>query len=289
MWDTSGRKMKLHFDNGIHNISNEIYHSADAVSRSNLTRMKNTPRNYWFDYISGLKEKERPTEPMVFGELFHTLSLEPHLFSERFVLAPSCKRTTKEGKRLYKEFLTTLSNRRPIAEAQYVLALDMSAQVNADPIASELLAGCHIEQSIFFTHEPTGLQCKVRPDAWHGAMAFDLKSSKDASERGFQQAALKHDYYLQAAMNFRAFESIGIELDEFIFISVEKEEPYLIAIDRVCKEDAIGSALEYGLRVFDERMGRLNQCITKGKWPGYGIRELKVPKWANYEQLVEIE
>jgi hypothetical protein len=275
----------MHFENGLHHISNEQYHRSDGISRSMLCEIKKSPFHYWYKYLSGQYVQEDATPAMNIGSAVHCLVLEPHLFKDSFYICEQKTRPVKDSTSWHK-MLELARGRIVLTETEINKASAIANAVRADSYCQLLFKDCHIEDSVYFTHEATGLQVKVRPDAWYGSIAFDLKTTNDASTRAFEMSSYRYDYYLQAAMNFKAFESIGIMLDEFVFVVVEKEPPYPIAFFRVRRDDFYkSSAYGFGLEQFDSRMSLLLECMNSNEWPGYGVKDLDVPGWAHKELL----
>lgn len=275
------------YANGIQHISNELYHSSAGVSRSMLSELRLSPYHYWYKYLSGQYVADEPTPAMNIGSAVHCLVLEPLLFKDSFYICEQKRRPNRDTPS-FNRLLESANGRIILTEDEIEIASKVANSVRADSFCHHLLKGCAIEESIYFEHEETGLQCKVRPDAWCNTIAFDLKTTNDASDRAFQMSSYKYDYYLQAAMNFKAFESIGVMLEEFVFIVVEKEPPYPIALFRVRRDDFYkDSAYSFGVEQFNNRMALLKKCIDNNDWPGYGIKDLSVPGWAHKELLIE--
>lgn len=264
----------MKFENGIHAITNEQYHSSEGISRSDLMRFKRSPMH--FKHKQSLKE----TPALIIGELVHALVLEPQFFNDRYMVNPGFDRRTKEGKAEYAEFMLAVASegKRIIESSHFTEASKMANSVNNHMFKQYLLQGYRVENSIFFRHELTGLQCKVRPDAWLGDIIIDLKTTADASFRAFQSSAYSYGYYLQAGMIKRALESLNKPLKNFIFVAVEKEEPYAIGIYKLDDE-----ALEYGTNEFDTLMVELDKYIQKDEFPDYGIQTLSLPAWLKSE------
>ena len=286
----------MKFENGIHAITNEQYHSSEGISRSDLMRFKKSPMH--FKHKQTLEE----TEALIIGELVHTLVLEPQLFDIKFIIKPSLdklptelrlkdvgkeefeknklerKLTQEKNKTLMDEFLLLSSDKKIIEHAHYVKAKCYADAVNNHEFKQYLQQGYRVENSIFFRHELTGLQCKVRPDAWLGDIVIDLKTAADGSYKSFQSSAINNGYFLQAGMIKRALESLNKPLKNFIFVVVEKKEPYAIGIYKLDDE-----ALEYGANEFDTLMVELNKYIQKNEFPDYGIQTLSIPAWLKSE------
>jgi hypothetical protein len=89
------------------------------------------------------------------------------------------------------------------------------------------------ETTHMWTDASTGLECKCRPD-WltdDGSIVVDLKTTKDASPRGFKQSVANYRYHVQAAWYLHGLEqATGKRPDQFIFICVESTAPYAVAV-----------------------------------------------------------
>ena len=273
----------IEYSNGIHTISNEAYHANKAISRSMLMEMKRSPYHYWYKHLSGFAVKEEPTPAMNLGSAVHTFTLEPLKFESEFFV---CTQQTKprEGTAPHDAMTKEANGRIILTKSQADQASSMSLAIKLNDDASLLLSGCAVEQSIFFTHENTGLQCKARPDALSGSVVIDLKTSSDASKIAFEKSAYRYGYYLQAGMMYNALASIGKTLEEYVFVVVEKEAPFCVAIYTL-KDDA----LEYGIQQFDDLMSNLKKCTDIYHWPSYGIQDLGLPGYAKFDELMEIE
>lgn len=270
----------MQYNNGVYTITNSEYHASSAISRSNLMDFQQSPYHYWYNKLSNLKQEKEATPAMIMGELVHTLTLEPQESQKRFCIAPECDRRTKAGKATYESYLELKGDKISVKYDVMDIAIKMAAQVRLNEIASFLIQDSKIENSIYFTHSITGLQCKVRPDAWKDGIVSDLKTTDNASFRAFQSSALKYGYFLQAGMIKQGLESIGLSLEQFVFIAVEKEEPYAVALYPLDEE-----SINYGSNLFDKLMIGLHDCQQKNEWPTYENKYLTVPAWAKNENL----
>ena len=217
----------LVFENGVHDISNDDYHSSSGISRSALWKFKRSPLHYWDSYLNPDRLPSEDTPALIMGNLIHTVVLEPDLFEKRYIVAPEINRRTKLGKQEWDDFLNAAGDRTVITQEQNDKAFEIAARCVSNAYFRSLIQGTEIERSIYFTHPATGIQCKVRPDSWINAVVTDLKTTADASYKGFQSSAVKYGYFLQAGMINYALKSIGITLEAFAFAVVETAEPYL--------------------------------------------------------------
>lgn len=275
--------MKQIFEDGLHNISNDEYHASEGISRSMLMSFNRSARHYWYDHVSGLKQKSAPTTAMKIGNAVHTLVLEPHLFDDEFFITTQQSKPKKDTNPYYK-MMDEANGRIILTPDEFQLSQSMSVSVCGSDEANLLLSNCSIEHSIYFTHKDTGMQCKVRPDAWSGSLVCDLKTIDDASMRAFQNSAVYYGYFLQAGMNYCALKSLGIKMEKFAFIVVEKAAPYATAIYILTDE-----ALDYGINQFNALMIQVAECHQSNQWPSYGIRDCDLPKYLKFDSMKEFD
>ena len=291
-------------NNGIHDISNEVYHSSQGISRSALWEFKRSPRHYWNKYLNPDAVRQVTTPQMKLGELVHALVLEPEKFNERYIVECNQLILPKVGllKDVGREEFERQKKEREVASlclemakakfleeaaGKEILTFDMHEEAKAmadsvlsDETAQQLFKDVKVENSIYFTHQPTGLQFKVRPDAWCNGIVTDLKTTKDASYRAFQNAAFSSGYYLQAAMIKLGLASVGIELERFIFYCVEKTNGYPCVYYILDKE-----ALDYGEQQFNILAEQLVRCYDSDQWASYEPKTLYIPNYAKYEEM----
>lgn len=287
---------------GVFDYSNEQYHSSEGLSRSKLWTFKQLPHKFWHQYMSGQYEQPKTSKAFYLGSLVHTMVLEPHLLQSEYALKPVLEKLPPEvrlkdvgkeqfeqvklarkeaqdrNKALMDDFEKDLNTKAIVSEEDFALANAMRSAVLANQTACDLMDGAKFEKSIYWRHEPTGLICKARPDIWNGRIVADLKTTLDAGFRGFQLAAYKDGYFLQAAMMYEALKSIGEPFHNFVYVCVEKSSPHSVALYMLDDE-----ALQFGIDMFHSLMERIAQCYEKNVWPDYGIQKLTVPRYATLE------
>jgi len=259
-------------------LTNEAYHRNPAVSKSHLDQVAKSPRHYWCRYLDPDRVIPEPTPAMVIGTALHTAVLEPHLWGEQFAIPPQAfDRRTKAGKELAAAFELDAAGKTVLAPDDADRIRRMADAVHAHPAASFLLdLPGKREASYFWTDDETGLKCKCRPD-WHSAdrrLIVDVKTTEDASMRGFQKSVANWRYHVQAAWYQRPFA----EAEQFLFVAVEKQPPHLVAVYA-----ATPMMVAAGERVATRDLAVLAQCRAAGEWPGYSdeIQLLDLPGWVN--------
>lgn len=151
-------------------------------------------------------------------------------------------------------------------------ALAMAGSVRSHQVAAELLRHGKAEQSFWWDDLTTGLRCKCRPDWMTGSTLVDLKTTTDASPRGFAKSVAQWRYHIQASHYLN-----GTFADRFIFIAVEKTFPFAVAAYEL--DAAAMAAGDAERRV---NLQTIADCQAINEWPGYGntIQPLSLPNWA---------
>src|SRR5690606_3181532 len=110
-------------------------------------------------------------------------------------------RSTAKYKEWYAEQLSIVGNKEIISLADYNYCLLIRDKVRAHPTASVLLASGYAEQTFQFIEPISGASCKFRPD-WlnmQNGVIVDIKTTEDASPRGFARSVEKYRYHVQDA------------------------------------------------------------------------------------------
>lgn len=266
------------FENGVHDISNEDYHASSAISRSSLFNFSKSPYHYWYYKINSEKEAFKETSQMLIGSMLHTFALEPDQFKERYIVAIRVDKRTKQGKADWNKFLEEAGDRTLVTHEQYAEVTRIYSRLKQDKIVPKLVESGNVEKSIFFTHEQTGIQCKVRPDMWFKDLVCDLKTTSNASYRAMQRSCVDYGYFLQAGMISEALRSLDIELESFYIAAVETKAPFATRTARL-DDDCI----RFGIKQFNTYMQRLKECKDENKWPGYEIENMLLPNYMDDE------
>jgi len=251
-------------------LTNDEYHSErEHVSKSWLDKIRKSPATLKATLDN--KVAVEPTPAMAFGSMFHSLVLEPDTFNDEYILERKIDRRTKEGKSEYADFLKESEGKQSVSVVNLEIAQGMRASVMEHPLASKLFAGGDPEQSVFFT-DSHGCKCKARADYLKRSCVVDLKSSVDASPRGFAKSVANFRYDVQDA-----HYSEGFKMDRFVFVAVEKVYPYLVGVYFLDEEAKIR-----GENLRSQDILTYMECKENDFWPGYGsgIQELSLPRWS---------
>ena len=254
------------------------YRAHPAISRSELWHIRESPEK--FKYYR--EHPPDPTPALVFGQLFHAMALTPRVAIEDFVIAPNIDRRTKDGKAAYAQFLSESDGKTIVTDEMWERAADMVEALECNDFCRKLLSGAK-ETPYFWVDEMTGIECKCRTDCTVelGGMPLvvDLKSTNDASTEAFMKDSVRYGYDFQSAMYLEGVKAVtGVE-HGFVFIAVEKTEPYSINIFQCDKP-----FIQHGYDTFRELLGIYHDCKQTGNWFGYlgrynAVNTLSLPSY----------
>lgn len=176
----------------------------------------------------------------------------------------------------------------PILRHELDAAVAMAASVKAHPSASILLGNGLPEVSLFWVDDETGVKCRARldwlPEKTPGRRLIvpDLKSAASAAPSEFAKAAANFGYYGQQRHYLDGIAACGLDDDPaFLFIVVEKADPYLVSVDQFAERDD----LDLARRTVDHCRRLYRDCLAADRWPGYpeGVNDLSLPSWLHFQ------
>lgn len=267
----------LQLPDGIHeNIAAADYHVRvpGLVSKGVLDMVERSPAHAkaWLD---GAERND--TSALRFGNALHCALLEPDVFLSRYIIKPKFK---GKGSKAAKEAWE--------AENETALCIDpedldvitaMRGAILAHPVAGMLLQDGKSEVTALWTDPETGLRLKSRADYYVPSMRLivDLKSTEDARPKSFPRSVANFRYHVQDAFYRMVFTGAGYPVERFVFLAVEKDEPYAIAVHMLDE-----AAQERGRVLMRKNLRELARCVETRMYPGYDekIHILSLPTWA---------
>jgi len=248
--------------------SNADYHADPAISASHLHAVAASPYHYWSRFINPDRPPSVQTAAMKLGSLTHCAVLEPDELASRYGIAPD--RRTNAGKAAVAAM--EAAGIEAVTAPEMEQAMAMAASVRSHQAAATLLRDGKAEQSFWFDDIATGLRCKCRPDWYTGSTIVDLKTTVDASPKGFAKSVAQWRYHVQ-----QSHYLAGTFAERFVFIAVEKSYPYAVGVYEL---DA--DAVQFGDYERRNNLQTIADCRAISEWPGYGniIQPLSLPKWA---------
>ena len=257
-------------------LSNADYHDHPAYSKSDLDAAHKSGRHL-FDKRNGPPRDS--TAAFNIGTVLHASALPGECVDSIAVRMPEgMKKTTKEGKAFVAEHADKI-----ILNTTDAYCIDqMMASMLEHPVSGGLVRGelaGKSEQSFFAIEPETGLEVKCRPDFMlnDGSLIIDLKTTTDASPKGFQKSLVNFRYYVQAAWYLDVVElATGKRPDGFLFVAVEKQRPFSTGV-YVADEEMIKIGREHAM----EDLRKIAKWKSEDNYPGYSNRAemISLPKW----------
>lgn len=288
-------------------ISNEDYHRnpnllpAPSLSSSGIkTLLTKSPRHYWWDSVMNPERApERDKPHLVVGKAIHDALLLPdrwnngehyHTVPDGFTAAhtvkwadyiPSYRKAVREGKSVITESDVAKVNR-------------MAEVVAKDELASALLISGTPEMTVVWQDHLTGIWCRARPDVLPDMRAIvpDVKSAIDGSPVAFERSADNFRYLHSAAFYLDGLNAVfGEEDRKFVFVVIEKDEPFTVTIYQADEGDIELARIENrkAINLFAE-------CLARGTemeaWPDYSggkVLPLTMAMWTRNRINKEVE
>lgn len=243
------------------------------LSKSRLDLINKAPALYKRKYIDGVTEQVE-TPALTLGKALHCRVLEPQEFGRRYTIAPNIDRRTKEGKQLWENFMQEADGLTILTREQDDAIERMNAAIYSHPAARYLLQQeGDSELMVNWTDEVSGIPCRGIFDRLTvGNIAIDLKTTDDASPKGFARSCHKYRYHVQAAFYTDGhLQATGEPLEGFFFIAVEKSEPHLVAVYYLNADD-----IQRGREQYRDDINKFTACLAADEWQGYGdgVQEL---------------
>ena len=257
-------------------MTNAEYHAHKAISKSKLDAARKSGRHL-YDMLYGPPRDSTAAFDM--GTVLHASALPGENPDEIAVRMPEgMKKTTKEGK----AFVAEHKGKIILNPSDAYVVDQMMLSLREHPFSAGLVNGDlkgKAEQSFFCTDKETGLELKARPDFILDdcSLILDLKTTVDASPKGFQRSVANYRYFVQASHYLDVIEgATGTRPQAFLFVAVEKTRPFSTAVYM-----ADQAMIDLGKHQAREDLNNIAQWIADNKFPGYSerVEEISLPKW----------
>lgn len=285
---------------GVHpHVSFAEYHAWEAASNSRLSVLRRSPA-----HLKAYLEHGNDSDTLMIGRACHSAILEPDDFTKRYLRSERCEGVTKSKERCknpgtsYRgaEGWTCGVHGNGVSDpgiviltpGDYDCAIRVRDSVHAHRAGALLKAKGTREESLVWRDPETGVLCKARPDHYapellRGVLA-DVKTTRDASKDAFERAIHTYGYHRQAAFYLQGNRAVERAAEDFLFIAVEKEPPYGVALYLLSE-----GALSTGDIEIRQLLARYAECVERDEWPCYpqDVQDIALPAWA-YNQVEEI-
>ena len=253
-------------------ISNAEYHGRKThLSSTNIRTFKKNKKQFEYGLTHELVKQ---TKAMADGTAVHAFFLERDNFDTDFVIKPADMRlNTKAGKEWALEHQSKIIIDSELGNNLYEMEksfMDSPAKLIYD------IKG-QTELSYFWDDFGT-IKGKCRPD-WisdDGNIVVDIKSTTDASPRGFQKSISTWGYHLQLGWYLRGLRKLGLPAEQFIFIAIEKTAPFCVGVYRADQE-----MINYAMKELDQLMPEIQTAMVSNEFPDYTpeITSIGLPPW----------
>ena len=269
------------------------YHAMRALSASGAWLLsEECPAKFlWRSPWNPLWEPEAKIDFDI-GVAAHLAVLEPKRQTDSIVLIDSGDYRTTRAREA--RDTARAESKVPLLPYQYDIVRAIAGSIQAHPIASQAFRGGEAEVTLTWQDPETEVPCKARPDYLpaNGLWLVDLKTASSANPRSWRDQAYRLGCHTRAAWYLDGAEILlGRAPDEYWFVVVEKEPPYLVSVISFDED-----ALIWGRRADRKACALFARSLAENDWPSYREpgqnRErafrVSLPPWAIY-QLPEQE
>ena len=253
-------------------ISNAEYHGRKThLSSTNVRTHKKNKKQFKYSLTHDLVKQ---TKAMADGTAVHAFFLERDKFDTDFVIKPEDMRlNTKAGKEWAQEHQSKIIIDSELGSNLYEMEksfMDSPAKLIYDKSGQSELS--------YFWDDLGLVKGKCRPD-WisnDGNIVVDIKTTTDASPKGFQKSIANWGYHLQLGWYIRGLQKLGLPAKEFIFIAIEKTPPFSVGVYRANKDMITYANDEINNLVYD-----IDESLKSDDFPDYTpeILDLGLPNW----------
>lgn len=263
-------------------MTNEQYHKEEGLSSGGIVLTNKSPAHY------AAREEFRETDPMVWGNALHCLTLEPERFSSEYHIMEKGETRTAAKKEEAKEGGYSL-----LTKKAYDDIIKWEEAIREHPYAAKLLAADGpVEQSGFWMDTEHNVLCKTRPDKRIPSLktVVDVKTwslSKQSSpdmDYLWSKEIANRKYHIQAAHNLAGCSILDdIEYETFVWIVVVKEPVCFVGTWETDDE-----MLEIAGHMITGAKETYVRCMESGEWPKPdfpGIRRAHLPEYERRKWL----
>ncbi len=270
-------------------LSMADYLADPSFSQSMLKKVKRSPLHFRY----AVDHPEKSTPEQIIGTVTHSAILEPDLLGTACWVRPETYENKKGDTKKWtgnagecKDWLVAHEDRPVIRQNDFDRVMGMRESVLAHESAAAALKNGAAETCFFADDPETGLPLKCRTDWLSGNTIIDLKTTDDAREEAFYFSILKYGYDVQAAFNLDMAKWVGVPKDYFLFIAIEKDAPYAVAVYELSAD-----FIEAGREKYRRYLSIIDHCVKTDSWPGYdpSIKSISLADWSkrpfrSYEQ-----
>lgn len=271
-------------------MTEQEYRDSARLNASGLKELYRSPAHYKY----WLENPPETTPAMEFGKAVHMSILEPTMFAEKYMCLNDAEIVSNIGggnpraTNKYKDWKANLLLDNPgkimLKDDDFMRALDITVAVRAHKIAGKLLAEPgEAEKSIEWEYPNWGTPMKSRLDKLtDSGIIVDVKTCQDARPTAFSRDIWNYLYHIQAGCYVQAVEETTGEICKYIFVVVEKDPPFGVAVYNLAE-----ATIELGMSEVQRLVAEHDYCTQHNVWPAYKeeLREIALPGWAQVTEV----
>lgn len=274
-----------------------------CLSSSGMRKLLVSPRRFLAEQVGLLDDDEDEEKDCYrFGTAAHMAVLEPERFRQLYVIAPEFSGLTKDGRESTRSkdaqqkkeawYKAQAPGALILTEAEMNALSAMIESLMMHPQASMLLKNGRPEVTGRFTHEQSGVRCRVRPDyicydEHERLYVVDIKTTRTEGPGMFATDAAKKKYFVQLALYYDGIAQILKKpVEQAAFIVMEKNPPYEVHVYWLDEGD-----LKLGRIWYEHAIKIYKKCLRLQEWPGTQTNGelLRLPFWQQEEPLPSFE
>lgn len=236
--------------NGI-NIPIETYHKLPGISGTRLKLLNES--NVHFDNAQLFDPGS--TDALVFGNLFHTATIEPHELENRYCEMPKYDLRTNAGKADKAAFIEENKDKEIVDEESLETAKKMARNVRA--ICGDMINRGIIERSLFVDYRGLILKCRIDIDLEDEGIDCDLKSitlgTRDFSNKTLEYVIKDYKYHWSAALRNIVRRLLGKPARENILVFCNTGPGNMVRVVKIA-DDWMHEAEQYVMELLNRRL-----------------------------------
>ena len=253
-------------------ITNAEYHAIKThISSTGVRTFRKNKKQFKYSLTNELVKQ---TKSMADGTAVHAFFLEKDKFHKDFAVKPQDLRlNTKAGKEWAQEHHNKIIIDSELGNNLY--EMEKSFMDSPAKLIYEIKGKSELS---YFWNDIGLVKGKCRPD-WisdDGILIVDIKTTTDASPRGFQKSISTWGYHLQLGWYLRGLQKLGLPAEQFIFIAIEKTPPFCVGVYRADRD-----MINFAMKELDQLMPEIQTAMVSKEFPDYTpeIMSLGLPPW----------
>lgn len=255
------------------------YHRGDicdgpSISSSGLRTLWNSsPKHFWdASPLNPMRAEQGDKKQFIIGRAAHHLVCGEVGFSDHYVIRPEKAPDGRDWHGANKSCIKWLDEQKALGLA--VLTPEdaedirgMAIELGRNKMMQNGILSGLVERSMFWRDKKTGVWLKSRPDVISTASGdfADLKTTNSVLYRSTQKSIDDFCYDMQGALVLEGATVLGLPVNSFSLVWVEKKRPYCVRVQQLIDEDLV-----VGAQMNRAMIDVFNACFTAKHWPGPG-------------------